>query len=273
MTPRTTARRAALRRAGAGLLTLGIAAWACTVSLAQDGGSDAGGASSLDVAQEKANTAKDADEALDRWEDVLALEPPKSIVAYAHWMRGQAARALGLYPDAAREFDRVAHDHKRDFDRGRALLAKGLAELEAGEPRDALENLREAVRSARNGDDRAQAELAFASANYRLGNVREALRRFDRFQADHPKDARAHWAAWRSVICLRLLGREREAVERTERMEHDEPGSLAAVLARQEVRMGASAPRGSTPGAPSKTDGAETDGATDGDKTPATKTP
>ncbi len=200
---------------------------------------------SLADARALAQDAKDADEALDLWEAVLALEPPGSVAAEALWMRGQAARALGLYPEAASLFDRLAQNHRRHFDKGKALLAKGLAELEAEEPRAALESLRDAVRSARDANDRAQAELAFASANYRLGNIGEALRRFDRFQSDHPRDDRALWAAWRSVICLRLSGREREAVERTEHLESEAPGSLAAMLARQEVRMGGNVPRDS----------------------------
>jgi tetratricopeptide (TPR) repeat protein len=200
---------------------------------------------SLADARARAEDAKDADEALDLWEEVLALEPPGNIAAEALWMRGQAARSLGLFPEAASLFDRLAQNHRRHFDKGKALLAKGLAELEAGEPRAALESLRDAVRSARDANDRAQAELAFASANYRLGNVGEALRRFDRFQSDHPRDDRALWAAWRSVICLRLSGREREAVERTEHLENEAPGTLAAMLARQEVRMGGNVPRDS----------------------------
>jgi tetratricopeptide (TPR) repeat protein len=190
---------------------------------------------------ERARTAKDASEALERWDDVLALEPPGAAAAEALWVRGQAARSLGLHPDAVSHFERLAKEHGRDFDRGRAYLAMGLVQLEAGEPDAALESLRLAERHVRTADDRAQAELALATANYRLGNVREAVRRFDRFASDHSRDDRARFAAWRSVICLRLLGREREAVERTERLEKEAPGSLEAVLARQEVRMGASA--------------------------------
>jgi tetratricopeptide (TPR) repeat protein len=255
---------AAARKFAVGAMGAIVALASAGAIVAQERAAKESAGGSLADARERARGAKDADEALDLWEDVLALEPPGNVAAEALWMRGQAARALGLYPEAAQVFGRLAENHARHFDKGKASLAKGLAELEAGEPRAALESLRDAIRSVRDANDRAQAELALASANYRLGNVREALRRFDRFQTEHSRDDRARWAAWRSVICLRLSGREREAVERTEHLENEAPGSLAAVLARQEVRMGSlSGPAATKASPPSAEDGEESEGAGD----------
>jgi tetratricopeptide (TPR) repeat protein len=251
----------AMKRIAMAIVPAAIAVLTAGALVASEHAPESSEVRSLADAIEHARGARDAEEALERWEDVLALEPPPREAAEALWMRGQASRALGLSPEAGAAFDRITREHKRDFDRGRAFLAKGLTELEGGEPRAALESLREAARSARDANDRAQAELASASANYRLGNVQEALRRFDRFQADHPRDERSRWAAWRAVICLRLLGRERDAVERTERLERDAPGSLGALLARQEVRMGGSIVRGAAPQAAARAEGAAGDGA------------
>jgi tetratricopeptide (TPR) repeat protein len=194
-----------------------------------------------------AKCADDAEEALERWDHVLTLQPEKSVAAQAHWNRAQASVALGLYPQAIEACALLARDYKDDFDRGRALLGKGLAELQSGEPSDALETLALAERMTSVREDAIAAELALASANYQLGNVREALRRFEKFERDHPKDERARWAAWRAVICLRLLGRESDAVEKTERIEREDPGTIEAMQAREELRMGERAPEGPAP--------------------------
>ncbi|HET9888672.1 MAG TPA: tetratricopeptide repeat protein, partial [bacterium] len=184
----------------------------------------------------------DPDEALERWEQVLALTPGDAISAEAHWNRAQAASAMGLHSQAIEEYVILARDYKNHFDRGRALLGKGLAELQSGEPSDALETLGLASRLTKRQEDAIAAELALASATYQLGNVREALRRYQKFENDHSKDERARWAAWRAVLCLRLLGRESDAVNKTEDMEHEYPGSIEAILAREEIRMGRVAP-------------------------------
>jgi tetratricopeptide (TPR) repeat protein len=189
-----------------------------------------------------ARCASDPDEALERWEQVLALTPGDAISAEAHWNRAQAASAMGLHSEAIEEYAILARDYKNHFDRGRALLGKGLAELQSGEPSDALETLGLASRLTKRQEDTIAAELALASATYQMGNVREALRRYQKFENDHSKDERARWAAWRAVLCLRLLGRESDAVNKTEDMEHEYPGSIEAILAREEIRMGRVAP-------------------------------
>lgn len=188
-----------------------------------------------------ARTAPGADEALTLWDNVLDLEPEKSVAAEAHWGRGVAAQSLEQWSTSVEEFDRVAREYRREIDRGKAYLAKGLVELDADETRDALESLALAAGHAKSPEDRTAAELALASANYRLGNLRVALRAFEKFERDHPKDERARWAAWRAILCLRLLGRESDAAERTVQLEEDEPGSLEAILAREEIRMGGKA--------------------------------
>jgi len=203
---------------------------------------NAEGERSARVAILLARCSSDPEEALERWEQVLALEPEGQVAAEARWSRAQAATALGLHSQAIEEYAVLARDHKSHFDRGRALLGKGLAELQSGEPADALETLGLAARLAKRREDTIAAELALASATYQLGNVREALRRYEKFERDHSDDERARWAAWRQVLCLRLLGREPDAAEKTERMERDYPGSIEAVLAREEIRMGRKAP-------------------------------
>jgi tetratricopeptide (TPR) repeat protein len=205
------------------------------------------GERSARVALLLARCASDPDESLERWEEVLALTPTGEVAAEAHWNRAQAASAMGLHSQAIEEYVILARDHKSHFDRGRALLGKGLAELQSGEPADALETLGLASRFAKRHEDTIAAELALASATYQLGNVREALRRYEKFENDHSKDERARWAAWRAVLCLRLLGRESDAAEKTERMEREYPGSIEAVLAREEIRMGRVAPEEKKP--------------------------
>lgn len=189
-----------------------------------------------------ARCASDPGEAFERWEQVLALTPTDAVAAEAHWNRAQAASALGLHSQAIEEYVILARDHKNHFDRGRALLGKGLAELQSGEPADALESLGLASRLAKRQEDAIAAELGLASATYQMGNVREAWRRYEKFENDHSHDERARWAAWRSVMCLRLLGRESDAADKTEKMEREYPGSIEAILAREEVRMGRVAP-------------------------------
>jgi len=200
------------------------------------------GERSARVAVLLARCASDPDEALERWEQVLALTPSDAIAAEAHWSRAQAASAMGLQSQAIEEYVILARDYKNHFDRGRALLGKGLAELQSGEPSDALETLGLASRLTKRQEDAIAAELALASATYQMGNLREALRRYQKFENDHSRDERARWAAWRAVLCLRLLGRESDAVNKTEDMEHEYPGSIEAILAREEIRMGRAAP-------------------------------
>jgi tetratricopeptide (TPR) repeat protein len=211
------------------------------------------GERSARVALLLARCASDPDEALERWDEVLALTPTGEVAAEAHWNRAQAASAMGLHSQAIEEYAILARDHKSHFDRGRALLGKGLAELQSGEPSDALETLGLASRLTKRQEDTIAAELALASATYQLGNVREALRRYERFENDHSRDERARWAAWRAVLCLRLLGRESDAAEKTERMEREYPGSIEAILAREEIRMGRVAPEEKKPRAEGKT--------------------
>ncbi len=189
-----------------------------------------------------ARSSADAAQALERWEHVLSLEPEPRLAAEAHWSRAVAAAASGEHALAIEEFDVVAREYRREIDRGRALLGRGLAELDAGEPGDALESLGDAARIARTVEDRVSADLALASASFRLGNLHEALRRYDKFEREHSKDERARWAAWRAVLCARILGRETDAAERTARLEEKWPGTLEAALAREEVLMGQKSP-------------------------------
>jgi tetratricopeptide (TPR) repeat protein len=218
------------------------------------------GERSARVALLLARCASDPDESLERWEEVLALTPTGEVAAEAHWNRAQAASAMGLHSQAIEEYVILARDHKSHFDRGRALLGKGIAELQSGEPSDALETLGLASRLAKRQEDTIAADLALASATYQLGNVREALRRYERFENDYSKDERARWAAWRAVLCLRLLGRESDAAEKTERMERAYPGSIEAILAREEIRMGRVAPEEKKARAEGKTGGESSEG-------------
>jgi cell division septation protein DedD len=87
-----------------------------------------------------------------------------------------------------------------------------------------------------SGDDAPTLELALANVHFRMGHVDEALRRYERFEREHRKDARASAAARRTIECLRLLGRESDAVARATRIEHDYPTSSEATLAREAVR-------------------------------------
>lgn len=192
-----------------------------------------------------ARTAVDPSEAVAHWDDVLGLEPPGELAAEAHWMKGLQAYSAGLYVAAGQAFDVLAHGSSTRFPRARALLWKGLASLAADEPEAALASLEQATGSV-GGDDAPALDLALASAHFRMGHIAEALHRYERFEREHRRDARASAAARRTVECLRLLGRETEASARAVRIERDYPTSSEATLAREAVR----ARRGGTPAAP-----------------------
>ena len=194
-----------------------------------------------------ARTALDPTEAVELWDDVLALEPPADLATEARWMKGLAAYSAGLYVAAGHEFDGLAHAPDSRLPRGRALLWKGLASLAADEPEEALESFTEAG-TAVSGDDAPTLELALAHAHFRLGHASEALHRYERFEREHRKDARASAAARRTIECLRLLGREDEASARATRIEHDYPTSSEATLAREAVRARKSAEEPETKG-------------------------
>jgi tetratricopeptide (TPR) repeat protein len=188
-----------------------------------------------------ARTADDPEEATSLYDQVLALEPPETLAAEAHWMKGVHAYSAGRYVGAAREFDVLARELGGKFPRGRALLWKGLSELAADSAATALETLRQAERSA-EGDDAAGVDFGIAHAYLTLGQPDEALKRYERFERDHKNDGRASAAARRQVECLRLLGRETEATTRATRIERAYPGSFEATLAREATRTPATAP-------------------------------
>ncbi len=197
--------------------------------------------SSLQVLALLARTAADPAEAVSLWDRVLELTPPEPLAAEAHWEKGLAAYSAGLYVAAAEEFAVLAGLRGAKFPKGRALLWKGLAELGADQPEAALETLREAERSA-SGADEPTAQFALAGAYYRMGQMGEALRRYQKFERDHRDDDRAAAAARRTVECLRLLGKEQEAAARAAHIEEEYPSSFEATLAREAVRARAAKP-------------------------------
>lgn len=188
------------------------------------------------VAALLARTAMDPAEALGRWEEVLALEPDGALAAEAHWAKGMHAYSAGLYVAAAHEFAVLAERFGSHVDEGRALLWKARSELGAGKPAVAESTFDEARRRAHAGVDRRGAELGLAHAAFQTGNAEEALRRYDRFERQHPDDGRASAAARRAVECLKLLGRVEEASARAARIERDYPNSTEATLTRAETR-------------------------------------
>jgi TolA-binding protein len=199
------------------------------------------GARSARVAALLARTAEKPAEALGRWDEVIALEPGGELAAEAHFAKGMHAYSAGLYVAAKREFEILVEQFPRELDRGRALLWKGNAELGANEPAAALESLESARSSAREPLDVRSAELGLAHAAFQQGNAKEALRRYERFERDHPEDGRASSAARRAVECLRLLGRTDEATAWATRIAREYPDSFEATLARAEVRDGTAA--------------------------------
>jgi tetratricopeptide (TPR) repeat protein len=197
-------------------------------------------ARSPQVAAMLARTAHDAAEAMARWDEVIALAPTGPLAAEAHWTKGLHAYSAGLYVSAAEEFTLLGRDFSEEFPVARALLWRGHAELGADRPRLAYESYEEALQAAEDPEDARAAEFGLAHASYRLGNVKEALRRYRRFEHDHADDGRASAAARRITECLRLLGHEMEAAANAARIERDYPASLEATLARAEI--GASEP-------------------------------
>jgi tetratricopeptide (TPR) repeat protein len=199
-------------------------------------------ARSARVAALLARTASDPADAMGRWDEVIALEPAGAFAAEAHWMKGIHAYSAGLYVAAGSEFSILAEMFPSHFDPGRAHLWKGYAGLGADFVEDALESFRDAERYATDPLDVRSAQMGQANASFRLGNVREALRKYSRFESDHPDDGRAAAASRRAVECLRLLGRESDALKKAADIEKKYPHSFEATLARAEVRS-AVAPR------------------------------
>jgi tetratricopeptide (TPR) repeat protein len=193
-------------------------------------------ARSARVAALLARTAEDPADAMGRWDEVIALEPDAALAAEAHWERGLHAYSAGLYIAAAQEFEVLAARFPADFDAGRAFLWKGQAELGADRPEAAITAFRTAARKANDRMDARAAELGVAHAHFRLGNLREALRRYERFEDQYSRDGRASAAARRAVECLRLAGREEEASAKAAEIERTYPDSFEATLARAEVR-------------------------------------
>lgn len=208
---------------------------------------DAGAVRSPEALALLARTAADPEEAASLYDQLLLLDPPAALASEAHWMKGVHAYSGGRYIAATREFDLLAREFERHFPRGRALLWKGQAELAADSTASALETLKAAARSA-DGDDVASVDFATAHAYLSLGQVDEALRRYERFEREHKDDGRASAAARRQVECLRLLGRESEATVRATRIERSYPGSFEATLAR-EANRAAPPPAPETPAA------------------------
>jgi len=183
-----------------------------------------------------ARTASDPAEASGLWDEVLALEGRGALAAEARFAKGMVAYSSGLYVAATREFTRLRTELRDWFDPGRASLWLGYAHLGADQPEEALEAFQEAERGANDPNDVASAELGIAHAQFRMGRVREALRRYDRFEADHSRDGRASAAAQRAVECLRALGQESDAKVRAARIATKYPNSTEATLARAEIR-------------------------------------
>lgn len=194
------------------------------------------GAQSVRAAVLLARTAADPAEAATLWDEVIALDPNGQMAAEAHWHKGLHAYSAGLYVAAGREFELLGRSFGGQFDAGRAFLWKAYSDLGAEVPETALESLREAERGASDPRDQASIEFALANAHFRLGNVGEAMRRYERFEKDHRHDGRASAAARSAVECLRLLGREKDASEAAARIGRDYPDSFEATLARAEVR-------------------------------------
>lgn len=194
------------------------------------------GARSARVAALMARTAQDPAEASTLWDEVLALEPHGPLGAEARWNKGIHAYSAGLYVAASRDFEALGAEFGAWFDPARAFLWKGYAELGADRPEAALEAFRQAEGGASGEEDEASVELGIANASFRLGNVREALRRYERFERDFRSDGRASAAARRAVECLRLLGREDEAARAAARIGKEYPDSFEATLARAEIR-------------------------------------
>jgi tetratricopeptide (TPR) repeat protein len=197
------------------------------------------------VAALLARTAEDPTEAIGRWDEVLALEPEGPLAAEARWNRGIQAYSAGLYVAAGSEFDLLAESFADEFDRGRALLWRGYAELGADRAEAALASFEAAEGEATDRADVRSAELGQAHAAFRLGRIDEALRRYESFERSHRDDGRASAAARRTVECYRLLGREDDAARTAARIERDYPDSREATLARAEVR-GAARERAAT---------------------------
>jgi tetratricopeptide (TPR) repeat protein len=183
-----------------------------------------------------ARTAEDAAEASTRWDEVIALGADRELAAEAHWNKGMHAYSAGLYVAASREFEIVGRDYGVWIDPGEAFLWKSYADLGAEAPEAALQSLREAENAVRDRDVRPSIEFAMANVHYRMGNVAEALRGYQKFERANRLDGRASAAARRSVECLRLLGRESEAVAAAARIGQQYPDSFEATLARAEIR-------------------------------------
>lgn len=197
------------------------------------------GARSARVVALLARTSTTPSEALSRWDQVMALDPSGELAAEAHWVKAIHAYSAGLYVAAAEEFTTLARVYPTHFDTGRAYLWKGYAELGADLAEAAFDSFAKASETARDRADVRAAELGLGNAAFRVGNVKEALRRYRRFERDHPNDGRASAAAHRTVECLRLLGRESEASAKMMAIGRDYPGSFEATIARAEVRSGA----------------------------------
>ena len=200
------------------------------------------------VAALLARTAADPNEAIGRWDEVIALDPSGDLAAEAHWYRGLQAYSAGLYVGAGREFERLAEAFSGSFDPGRATLWKGYAELGADQPEAAALSFERAAEIARDPADVRSAELGQAHAAFRLGRIADALRRYEAFERTHRSDGRASAAARRIVQCLRALGRETEAARAAARIERDYPDSREATLARAEVRPEDDAAEAAEPG-------------------------
>jgi tetratricopeptide (TPR) repeat protein len=194
------------------------------------------GAHAPRVAAMLARTAVDPAEASTLWDEVIALQPTGALAEEAHWQKGMHAYSAGLYVAAAREFETVGRDFAAWSDPGRAYLWKAYSDLGADEPETALEDLKEAGRAAGDPEDQASIEFSLANVHFRLGNVAEALRRYQHFERQYRMDGRASAAARRTVECLRLLGRESEASAAAARIEQEYPDSFEATLARAEIR-------------------------------------
>jgi TolA-binding protein len=193
-------------------------------------------ARSARVAALLARTAEDPADAMGLWDEVLALDPDAELAAEARWEKAMHAYSAGLYVAAAQEFEEVASGFGKWIDPGRALLWQGYAQLGADRAEDALAAFRDAERKASDRFDRRSAELGIAHANFRLGNVRDALRQYESFERDYSDDGRASAAALRAVECLRLTGRNALADQKAAEIEERYPDSFEATLARAEAR-------------------------------------
>lgn len=183
-----------------------------------------------------ARTAADPAEAASLWDEVIALELTGRLAAEAHWQKAMHAYSAGLYVAASREFGRLGTDFGNWLDPSQAFLWKGYSDLGADEPEAARESFREAERGVSDRLDVASVQLGIANANFRIGNVREAHRQYQRFEREHRDDGRASAAARRGVECLRLLGREQDAAAAAARIGLEYPDSFEATLARAEIR-------------------------------------